>query len=199
MTDVNKPHQQKRMVIVLVGVFGLLLLSNVVQSFRSKPRLPEGSFEPRAGSSAPISEAVNRSSPEARLAPAEQAEPTAGVPESHRAPTAVAYTATELRDPLVSLLPRRESGRANGRSLDPTHPSGREQEAVSPEQLSLDIEGIIWGGTMPQAIIGGKVYTVGDHVNGARIVSIERGSVTVDVGGTMLQLGVSSLPRSPRP
>jgi hypothetical protein len=43
----------------------------------------------------------------------------------------------------------------------------------------LKVQGLIWGGNIPQAIINGNVVAVGDVVNEARIEAIDRSGITV--------------------
>lgn len=44
---------------------------------------------------------------------------------------------------------------------------------------SLIVQGLIWGGNLPQAIVNNKVVKVGDTVDGARVISIDKDGVTV--------------------
>ncbi len=50
----------------------------------------------------------------------------------------------------------------------------------------LQLQGIFWGVAKPQAIINRKAYSVGDEVDGAKIVAISREGVTVSVDGKEL-------------
>jgi len=43
----------------------------------------------------------------------------------------------------------------------------------------LQVTGIVWGGSLPQAIINNKVMKVGDIIDEARIIDIKNNSVTV--------------------
>jgi len=43
----------------------------------------------------------------------------------------------------------------------------------------LKVQGLIWGGNFPQAIINNKVVRVDDEVDGAKIVSIEKDGLWV--------------------
>jgi hypothetical protein len=43
----------------------------------------------------------------------------------------------------------------------------------------LKIEGLVWGGRLPQAIINQKVVKIGDIIEGAQIVDINREGVTL--------------------
>lgn len=92
---------------------------------------------------------------------------------------AVAYTAETLRDPMMSLLPApagttlaESQAAAGGTQPSPT-------EAVAP----LLVQGLVWGGGRPQALIGGRLYEVGEFIGGAKILAITRDGVTVSHGG----------------
>lgn len=89
-----------------------------------------------------------------------------------------AYTAFELRDPLKSLLPKPATASAAG-------PAGRAAAAPAqpPPPPKLRIEGLLWGGGKPQAIIDGRVYGVQDAVAGMTITEINRSGVTIEYLG----------------
>lgn len=64
---------------------------------------------------------------------------------------------------------------------------------------TLEIQGIIWGGRLPQAIVNNKVVKVGDTVQEARIIDINKEGVTVFFGGaqyTILSPAVSQMKKS---
>lgn len=44
---------------------------------------------------------------------------------------------------------------------------------------SLTMQGVIWGGRFPQAIINNKVVKAGDAIEGARIISIDKDGATL--------------------
>lgn len=55
-----------------------------------------------------------------------------------------------------------------------------EAEAVEARPLpELRVQGLIWGGKIPQAIVNGTVVTVGDVISEARIEAIGRSGITV--------------------
>lgn len=47
----------------------------------------------------------------------------------------------------------------------------------------LNIEGLIWNSDMPQAIVNGSVVKIGDHIEGVRIVEIDKKGITIDYEG----------------
>jgi hypothetical protein len=90
------------------------------------------------------------------------------------------YQAESLRDPLKSLLPP---------APPPTPPPSAAKAAPPPAvPPSASLQGMLWGGLQPRAIINGEVYHVGDVVAGAKIVAIDPVGVTVDVSGTTFVL-----------
>jgi hypothetical protein len=65
---------------------------------------------------------------------------------------------------------------------------GKEGQAVTGEISSpvekkplpeLKVQGVIWGGNFPQAIVNNKVLKVGDTVEGVEIKSIDKKGITV--------------------
>jgi len=57
---------------------------------------------------------------------------------------------------------------------------------------TLQIQGIVWGGSIPQAIINSKVFRVGDTIEGVRITDINKKGVTVFFGNRQYNLTTSS-------
>jgi hypothetical protein len=67
---------------------------------------------------------------------------------------------------------------------DPFKPAlEEEQDKEVPEQEEklpeLTVQGLIWGSSLPQAIVNNKVVKVGDKIEGAEVVSIDKQGVTV--------------------
>ena len=56
-----------------------------------------------------------------------------------------------------------------------------EVEVVEPEKPLplLKVQGVIWGGSFPQAIVNDKVVKIGDTVDGVRILSIDKENIVV--------------------
>ena len=108
----------------------------------------------------------------------------------------VRYTASGLRDPLVSLLPEAQ----------PAQPTVIQEPVVAappPQPPSVTVQGMIWGGRRPQVLIDNRLYNVGDTVQAAQIVAIAREGVTVMLQGTTFLLsprrGLSTPARSSPP
>jgi hypothetical protein len=41
------------------------------------------------------------------------------------------------------------------------------------------VQGVIWGGIMPQAIINNKIVNIGDVIEGAEVIEISKKGVTL--------------------
>lgn len=92
----------------------------------------------------------------------------------------VEYRAKGLRNPFEQ--PITDSASEDGGSL------GLQKEKALP---SLTVQGIIWGGSFPQAIINGKVVKIGDVIEGVDIVNISKEGVTVLFAGVEHKLTTS--------
>ncbi len=85
----------------------------------------------------------------------------------------VEYKAEDLRDPFQCPFAPEEAplaGPGPGVSLAPEAPP------------SLEIQGIIWGGDFPQAIINNKVVKIGDTIEDVQIRDINQSGVIVASG-----------------
>ncbi|MFA5411316.1 MAG: hypothetical protein WC321_05610 [Candidatus Omnitrophota bacterium] len=80
------------------------------------------------------------------------------------------YTGAKLRDPFQGVKIEREE---------------KVQEATGPATPppALTVQGLVWGGAFPQAIINNKVFKVGDTIEEARIIDINKDGVTIFFGG----------------
>ena len=88
-------------------------------------------------------------------------------PESIVRPS-VEYKAEGLRDPFKE--PGAGERRDNGVALEPV---------VSAAPPALTVQGLIWGGNTPLAIINDSVVKVGNAIEGAKITGINKEGVTV--------------------
>jgi type II secretory pathway component PulC len=98
--------------------------------------------------------------------------------EKNLKPT-IEYTAGTLKDPFQKPTIKKEA--------KPEAPVVAQAETSLP---SLTVEGIMWGGTIPQAIINGKVVKIDDEIGGARVVYIDKEGVILSSAGR--QFTVSS-------
>ncbi len=60
---------------------------------------------------------------------------------------------------------KKESGKETG-----------ESETFNPS-TPLIVQGVVWGGAMPQAIINNKVFNIGDVIEGAKVIEINKKGV----------------------
>ena len=101
------------------------------------------------------------------------------------------YKAAKLRDPFKNCL-----------SEEKPEPVAVETPVVEKPQLDLSkltVQGIIWGVKIPQAIINGMILTIGDKIEGAEILSIEKKGITLSYGGGIFDLSSPGLSSSVTP
>ena len=97
-----------------------------------------------------------------------------GYPEANK----IEYKSEELRDPFQE---------------EEIEIEEQPQVQIETKPLpSLQIQGIVWGGGFPQAIINNKVMRVGDTIEGVRITDINKNGVTVFFENQKYTLSVSS-------
>lgn len=82
------------------------------------------------------------------------------------------YKSEGLKDPFQNPLKEVATKPAKG-------PEASGAEVIKAAPASLTVQGLIWGGELPQAIVNGTVVKVGDTIGGARIISIDKNGVTV--------------------
>jgi len=99
----------------------------------------------------------------------EKQQPAAQPQEAFVRP-AVEYKAEDLRDPFLEL----------GKEM----PSGEPAPTKEPVQLPpLKVQGLIWGGKFPQAIINDSVLKAGETIQGAHIINIDKNGVLIEYEG----------------
>ena len=79
------------------------------------------------------------------------------------------------RDPFEKVIIRKGKGEARIQNTDDT--------ASCSLIDSFVIQGLIWGGNFPQAIINNKVYKVGDTIQGATISNIDKNGIIFTLSG----------------
>jgi hypothetical protein len=92
------------------------------------------------------------------------------------------YKSSKLRDPFKMYIIKEE----------PKELPQKDKDLIKPEldPDKLKVQGIIWGVKTPQAIINDKVLTVGDLVEGAEILNIDKKGVTLSFNGAIFDLTV---------
>ncbi len=92
----------------------------------------------------------------------------------------VKYESSALRDPFRSCLVK--EGAASGT---------QSTSKLAQLKINLDtlvVQGVIWGGKIPQAIINNKVLAVGDLIEGGKIISIEKSGIILNFSGEIVTL-----------
>jgi hypothetical protein len=90
------------------------------------------------------------------------------------------YKSGNLRDPFETYVVKEVPKEISQQDAD-----------LSPQKLDLDkikVQGVIWGSQVPQAIINDQVLRVGDLIEGAQIMSIEKKGITVSFNGEAYDL-----------
>ncbi len=108
----------------------------------------------------------------------------------------VSYNAASSRDPMTSLLPKPEPAAMSAAG----GPGGMAEQAappLPPRPPEVNVEGVIWGGSRPQALIGGKLYEIGDMIGGARIVAIDHSGIQISFAGSTFSLTTAAAAMAP--
>lgn len=102
----------------------------------------------------------------------------------------IEYSSGDLRDPFSDLLQlaiEKEQKEKEGQYIEaPQENTDLQRPILSLKKFK--VQGVIWGGKLPQAIINNKILGVGDSIDGAEIVSIEKKGITLNFAGRMANL-----------
>lgn len=170
------------MVLALGGVLAVVLMRGGRKGNQALPRAAE-----------PPSVAADKEPAHGRSAPGSASPLGSSSDPSH-------YTAGVLRDPLKSLLPQAapppsqptpvfsEGGENPKIPRAPSNPPALPATQLPP----MRIQGLIWGGLHPQAIVNNTIYRVGDSIGQAKIISISRRGLTVDLQGKSVVVGTQA-------
>lgn len=92
------------------------------------------------------------------------------------------YTAQDLRDPFSSVIPEI--------FVEPEVKEDLLEEIIeTPVSLpGLDIQAVVWGSLIPQAIINGEILRVGDTIEGAKITNITKEGIDIIYKGRIFNL-----------
>ena len=191
MIDAAKKTQFEQRAVIGLLVFFAFALYGALKNM--------GLFHARAHSAAPVRVTSIPVAPARRAASAGIPKPsTAAAPAPSRAEYAApapggpsVYTAQTLRDPLKGLLPPREPQHPVSAASSSSHEPPA-APAITPPQLS--VQGLWWQGSKPMAIINGRIYGVGDQVEGATITAIHRTGITLTFQGTTMQVTTGGPP-----
>lgn len=92
----------------------------------------------------------------------------------------VEYQAGDLRDPF-------KGHDKEEKEQEIEEPQEAPQEPTEPLP-SLTIQGIVWGGSIPQAIINDKIVKVGDMIGSSKIIKIDKDGITLLYEGRQYNL-----------
>jgi hypothetical protein len=92
------------------------------------------------------------------------------------------YKSEVERDPFLDYLPEKQEPLAQAEV----------KEDFASKLKSLEVQGIIWGSGMPQAIVNNKVIRAGDMLEGARVISIEKNGINLMMDEREYKLGPPS-------
>ena len=173
MDDARKSQLEKRIFTGLLVVFGVGLVSMLKSFWHAPARLPAPRVSGQAGP--PVVQTPTRLPEAATSAASQELSPHAELVKTSEAGERppIQYTASDFRDPLVSLLPKPEVE-------SPAAGGAAETRAVeTPMAPAVSVEGMFWGGPRPQVLIDGQLYDIGETVGGSQIMAITREGVTV--------------------
>ena len=94
-------------------------------------------------------------------------------------PAAHEYTAFNLKDPFEDFFASRAKESVKKKSVE---------TEISLNPPALTVQGLVWGGKTPQAIINDKVVKKGDNIEGAEIIDIGKDGVSVRYNGQIFKL-----------
>lgn len=82
-----------------------------------------------------------------------------------------------LKDPFLPLFPKKAKEVKKEIKIIPEEVEVKKEEKVRPPELS--VQGLVWGKTNPQAIINHTVVTVGDEIDGVKILNINKEGIKI--------------------
>jgi Tfp pilus assembly protein PilP len=103
---------------------------------------------------------------------------------------AIEYSSGDLRDPFIDLFQlSMEKEQKDKEEQDiPVLGEDTETQKPLPSLEEFKVQGVIWGGKFPQVIINDKILGVGDAINEAEIVNIEKNWITLNFSGRQANL-----------
>jgi len=99
----------------------------------------------------------------------------------------VEYSAESLRDPF-----KPEIKKADSSALE-------QEQGPSAQSPALNVQGLIWGGAFPQAIINNRVVREGDEIEGAKVIKIGKDGVSVLCGIDTFKLNPPEITQAQNP
>lgn len=195
MDAAKKTAIEQRIVMGLAGIFVLTVCVGPLRSVGVFGR------KAPAGGATPPTERVSVSQPLGVMMQRgwrrmdQEAETQDALRLAQAATDAPVYTAQHLRDPLESLLPtpgRQPSVPPTAQPATPStaRPTSPADASVPPP--TLEVQGMVWGGAEPRAVIDDRVYGVDDMVEGGKILAIDRHGVTIEHKGRVREYAPAS-------
>jgi len=86
-----------------------------------------------------------------------------------------------IRDPFLSLLAKKAENIKKAVTI-----AAPKIEEVKPPELS--VQGLVWGKVQPQAIVNNKVVTIGDTIEEAKIVEINKNGISILYKGKIFSM-----------
>jgi hypothetical protein len=80
------------------------------------------------------------------------------------------YKASELRDPFQTWIIKEQPAQ-------PVVPGGPVEPEITAVAPALNVQGVFWGASFPQAIINNTIVKEGDTVQNAKVLSITKDSI----------------------
>ena len=186
MDATKKAQLEKWIVLALAGVFVVILVMGPARSVWWHPAAPAVSISQAPAMDPvhvkPIGDMVEEAVRVTSSPQIEQHAPAA----AEAAPRL--YAAQALRDPLQTFLPQPPPPEQSQEALNQVEAS----KPLPPPPPELTIQGIVWGGPEPRAIINGHVYAVHDMIDTSEIVAITRGGVTLLHEGQLIDYASQS-------
>ncbi|MFA5093444.1 MAG: general secretion pathway protein GspB [Candidatus Omnitrophota bacterium] len=90
----------------------------------------------------------------------------------------VTYRSAQLRDPFVSVLTNEAKPANQGLAM--------EKPKIDPNKFK--VQGLIWGSKLPQTIINGTVLRIGDFIEEAEVLEIDKKGVVLSISGQIVNL-----------
>lgn len=87
-----------------------------------------------------------------------------------------------FKDPFISHLPKKEIATTEGTAKSQVKDTKAAKPIVPPK---FQVSGIVWNTDRPQAIVNNKVIAIGDQLENATIVSIDKSGIEISFQGVL--------------
>jgi len=103
----------------------------------------------------------------------------------------IEYSSGDLRDPfgdLLKLVVEKEKKEKADETAQAPQETVEPQQQPMPSLDKLKVQGVVWGGKIPQVIINNKILGIGDLIEGFTISGIDKKGITLNFAGRMVNL-----------